>query len=112
MIFVSYAREDRAYVRELEREMTSGNIPFLRDASLAEGDPFWRNKIADQLKQCSVMVIIGSRHSRTSPWVEQEIRAFDGRKLLVSLDDSPVISAGLDRNQFKLVPGRHLIESI
>lgn len=112
MIFLSYAREDSVHARDLEREMAAEGLPLLRDASLIEGDPFWRNVIADFLKRCLVMVVLLSEYSCNSPWVEQEIRAFHGFKLSVSLDDSPAVSANFDLNQSELVARRHLLESM
>ena len=112
MVFVSYAREDRPSAIMLEREMYAQSIPFLRDLTLVEGDPFWRNKIAKCLKQCSIMVVLWSEHSWTSPWVEQEIRAFPGFKLIVNLSEAcrtlPILEADCSR----FVNPRMLVDSI
>ena len=112
MIFVSYAREDYAYVRKLEREMSQASIPFLRDISLTEGDPFWRCKIAEKIQDCEVMIIISSRYTWASPWVEQEVRAFGGLRLFILLDDFPVPLGDLDHSTTKIILPEYALESI
>lgn len=112
MIFVSYAREDYAYVHEIEEQMLSADIPFLRDITLIEGDPFWRNKVVRQLQICSVMIIISSQYAWSSPWVVQEIHAFTGIKIFILLDNYPVAPYELLHNQSIKVPCENIIEQI
>src|SRR5262249_31686808 len=79
MLFISYAREDRRLAAKLADELDAEGVDCLIDPELAEGDPFWRERIARHFPDCSLMVGIASTHARNSPWVEQEQRAFPGR---------------------------------
>jgi len=88
MLFISYAREDRRLAAKLADELAAEGVDCLIDPELAEGDPFWRERIAQRFPDCSLMVGIASTHARNSPWVEQEQRAFPGRRLWVAADDA------------------------
>ena len=87
MLFISYAREDRRLAAKLADELEADGVHCLVDPELPEGDPFWRERIAQRFPDCSLMVGIASNHAENSPWVEQEQRAFPGRKLRIAADD-------------------------
>jgi len=86
MIFISYAREDRPLAEILIGELDAEGIDYMVDPELAEGDPFWREKIAQQFSECELMACLASSYSNCSPWVEQEQRAYRGRKLSILVD--------------------------
>jgi hypothetical protein len=86
MVFISYAREDRSCARALARELASGGIEAVIDPELVEGDPFWRETVAAELKKCELLVGLVSPASEASPWVEQEQRAFTGPVVSVDVD--------------------------
>jgi hypothetical protein len=66
--------------------LAEAGIDCAVDPQLAEGDPFWRESVAESLARCELMVCLVSGHALASPWVEQEQRAFPGRKLWVLVD--------------------------
>jgi formylglycine-generating enzyme required for sulfatase activity len=83
MVFLSYAREDRQCATQLMHELAEKHIECVVDPDLVEGDPFWRESVAESFGGCALMVGLVSAHALASPWVEQEQRAFAGRKLWV-----------------------------
>jgi hypothetical protein len=86
MLFISYAREDRAAAARLIKELDAEGIPRVIDPDLTEGDPFWRESTSRQLGHCQLMVCLASTRADQSPWVEQEQRAFRGPKLRIILE--------------------------
>lgn len=90
MIFLSYSRENSADAVLLREELNNNRYSLLSDRPLVEGDPFWRQKIKNGWKDCELMIVLWSIFSLQSPWVDQEIRAFDGLKVLLTLDDTAV----------------------
>lgn len=112
MIFISYAREDRAYASHLESELAEAAIPFLRDRSLPEGDAFWRCKIAAEIRACKLMLIISSCYAWASPWVEQEVHAFSGPKLFILLDDFPLPSEERNSPHTEVYRDKNVLECI
>ncbi len=112
MLFVSYAREDSVFARKLEKDMVQAHIPFLVDGSLIEGDPFWRGKIDQQMRTCETMGVLSSRYAWSSPWVEQEIRAFAGLRIFMLLDDFPIPADIQDCAKVRVIAYENGIEGI
>jgi hypothetical protein len=90
MLFISYAREDRLAAATLRNELAADGFYCIIDPDLTEGNPFWREVIAQQFPDCELMVCLTSASARRSPWIEQEQRAFLGPKLWI------VLGAGAD----------------
>jgi len=86
VIFVSYAREDAPVASALATALRAAGLPCLIDPQLAQGDVFWRDKIAHWLADCSLMLVLESPHADASPWVCQERRAFAGPRVHVSAE--------------------------
>lgn len=85
VIFISYAREDGVPAAALEAALARRGVASHRDPTLPEGDAFWREKIAECLAASSGMIALTSAASETSPWVEQERRAFGGPVVTIDL---------------------------
>ncbi len=85
MLFISYAREDQQAAAKLINELDAEGIQFVIDPDLTEGDPFWREAVAQRFCECTLMVGLASLHAERSPWVQQERRAFTGSKLWVAI---------------------------
>lgn len=75
VIFVSYAREDAQLVAVLVAALRARGLPCLLDPPLAQGDVFWRDKVARWLTECQLMLMVDSPSAGASPWVCQERRA-------------------------------------
>lgn len=71
-IFISYAREDRAFVGQLAREMTRRGIPVWDDSHLELGDAWYRTT-EERLDASAAVVLVMSRASRDSTWVTNEL---------------------------------------
>ena len=89
MIFISYSREDRASANLVARKLRARGLNVARDPVLVQGDPFWRRTVRRTLAQSRFMVVLWSRHAARSPWVEQEVRDFEGRRHFLPLDQTP-----------------------
>jgi Sulfatase-modifying factor enzyme 1/TIR domain len=83
MVFLSYSREDRPAATALMHALAEEHIDCIADPELLEGDPFWRQSVAAGFADCELMVGLISEHAIASPWVEQEQRAFERRKMWV-----------------------------
>jgi Sulfatase-modifying factor enzyme 1/TIR domain len=90
MIFISYSRQDSIYARKLTKEIIQQGYGVILDPSLVEGDAFWRNKVKENLDNTTLLLIVWSKYAAQSPWVDQEIRTFTGRKVFIQLDDTAI----------------------
>ena len=88
MMFLAYARENWVVARRVLAALTDRGEHVARDPTLLKGDAFWRRSVRHLLERCRSMLVVWSAHAARSPWVDQEIRHFGGRKLLVRLDDA------------------------
>jgi hypothetical protein len=104
MVFLSHAREDWRSARQLMHALAEAGIDCAVDPELVEGDPFWRESVADSLARCPLMVGLVSADALASPWIEQEDRAFAGRKLGVLVDRTHAAHAELKSRAEPLVP--------
>jgi len=85
-IFLSYSREDNRSAVTLEAELEAAGLNPFRDPPALTGDPFWRERVAAQLAASDAMVVLWSSQAETSPWVDQEIRAYSGPILFILMD--------------------------
>jgi len=104
MLFLSYAREDRSMVTSLAQALAQVGIGCVLDPELVEGDPFWREAVAQWFGECELMVGVVSAHALASPWVEQEQRAFTGRKLWLTADPRISVQESLALGACQLSP--------
>jgi len=90
MIFLSYAREDRRLAHALETHLLGAGYPVSKDEPMPESNAFWRRDVLASLRASHVLLIVWSRNALASPWVDQEIRAFDGVRVWYAVDDAAV----------------------
>lgn len=70
--FISYASSDTDIARRFYDRLTGANLStFLADQSLALGDD-WANIIRVSASRATVLILLDSRASRRSAWVQQE----------------------------------------
>ena len=74
-VFLSYAREDRAYAERLRRILAqaAGANVFTEDM-LSAAEP-WQERLLHELRQADVFIVIGSPRSSGSSSVLQELGA-------------------------------------
>jgi hypothetical protein len=72
MIFLSYSWRDRDYALELRDRLRFAHLAYWLDSEhLDVGLPF-RPQLSSAIDRASAVVLIDSRASRTSPWVQFE----------------------------------------
>jgi hypothetical protein len=71
-IFISYSRQDRAYVSLLDQVLQSHNLPVWIDDHIDYGTT-WPRVIQDHLEQCQAFVVVMSPRSEASHWVQCEL---------------------------------------
>lgn len=70
-VFISYARRDRDYVRELVSYLEENGYSVWFDDSIRRGDR-WRDVISAALDTCRSLLIVMSVESGKSKWVSRE----------------------------------------
>ena len=74
-VFLSYAREDRAYAERLRRILAdSAGVRVFTDDMLSVGEP-WQDRLLQELRKADVFVVIGTPRSSGSDFVLQELGA-------------------------------------
>ncbi len=75
-VFISYATgdKDKTYAHLLSRKLKEAGLSVFDDLSLASGTDFSK-KIENALRESQAVVVLLSRHSNRSRWVNAELRA-------------------------------------
>jgi hypothetical protein len=81
---------DRSLATKLAQALAQKGVGCMLDPELIEGDPFWRETIAQRFPDCDLMIGLHSPFALASPWVQQEQDAFPGRKMWLAVDSPPV----------------------
>ena len=71
-IFISYSHVDADYAHKLAGKLQSEGFEVWIDARLDYGSQ-WPQEIQTQLDACSAFILIMSRHSYSSEWVQNEL---------------------------------------
>jgi TIR domain/GUN4-like len=71
-LFISYASPDREYVRRLEAALTAAGLPVWFDRRMPWGSR-WVGELRHMLVSALAVVVVMSRASAASEWVEREI---------------------------------------
>jgi len=84
-IFISYSRQDQAYVTQLAQALESHRLPLWLDDRINYGSE-WPREIQKHLDTCLAFVLVMSPRSRESRWVSNELtRAIRLRKPIFPL---------------------------
>ncbi len=88
-VFVSYAREDKAWAEQIARGLADSGLEVFWDSEIPPGQT-WADYIESKLSQSKALVVLWSRASTQSQWVREEARmGRDKNKLVpVMLDDA------------------------
>jgi hypothetical protein len=76
-VFISYAREDSDAADVVERRLEASGLGCYRDTKLKPGTPEWEDGIVRALGECSLVVLLLSRHSVASKFVRRELALAD-----------------------------------
>jgi hypothetical protein len=71
-LFISYAHEDLHYVKRLAAHLRESRVPAWFDADLRWGDR-WPERLSEQIRQATGMIVVMSQAAAGSTWVEREI---------------------------------------
>ena len=80
-VFISYAREDRAFAQLLAHELAAAGFSVWWDRELNVGQDF-DAVIEQELDQASCVIVCWSKNSRKSRYVRDEARRADKRNVL------------------------------
>ena len=84
-IFISYSRQDQAYVSLLAQALESHNLPVWLDDHINYGAT-WPRVIREQLERCQLVLVVMSPRSEDSHWVQCELtHALEIRKPIFPL---------------------------
>ncbi|MGH7595548.1 MAG: TIR domain-containing protein [bacterium] len=92
-IFISHAWEDKAFVRQLEKALADAGADVWVDHAGIRGGDNLPKRINDALSWCNTLLLVWSKASADSHWVELEwTNAISLRKLIVPcpLDGTPL----------------------
>jgi hypothetical protein len=74
-VFLSYARDDRAYAERLRRILADATGARVFTDDMLSGAEPWQERLLDELRQADVFIVIGSPRSSGSNSVLQELGA-------------------------------------
>jgi dienelactone hydrolase len=71
-VFISYAREDAAYVRRLRDELEARGIAAWSDSEIPVGAE-WAEVLREKVDTCAAMIVVMTTDAGSSDWVAHEI---------------------------------------
>jgi hypothetical protein len=83
-VFLSYARGDRALAKSLAEALRQRGWSVFWDYDIRAGDD-WTKRIASEVQEAGCVVVLWSRHSVESEWVQKEAEAGAARQRLVPI---------------------------
>lgn len=99
MLFISYATEDRSFVRSLSSDVSAAGIDTWVDREeLVPGDR-WRGEIVTAIEDCSALVVVLSQASAASREVPREVEVADKRRKRII----PIIKEPCDPRNMELI---------
>jgi len=75
-VFISYSRQDREFVERLTDALSAAGVETWTDVANIAAGQNWQHQIEQGLLGAEVLLYVSSRHTSTSQWMEQELRAF------------------------------------
>lgn len=112
-VFISYAREDRAFVETLNARLRDAGIVTWTDLDQIEPGADWQHAIDRSLSSASALIYVSSRHSVDSRWIVYEVAAFqrkDRRIFPIVLDDAGAATMPLELQAIQWVDFRGAFE--
>jgi hypothetical protein len=82
-VFISYTREDRLWAERLDSALRAQGFSTWWDTSLVAGES-WGETIRSELQQAHIVVVLWSRSSWASRWVQAEAHAAFARDAMIS----------------------------
>jgi len=113
-VFISYSREDRAFVDRLSQDLRSGGVTTWQDTKEIAAGENWRLAIEGSLRQAAALLYVASAGSVKSQWMSKELEAVfsrGARVIPVVLDDQGEQGLPPFLRDFQWVDFRHGYES-
>jgi hypothetical protein len=104
--YLSYSREDLRLVAAVSAALAALDEPAVMDPPLLAGDPFWRSSVAETLRGCDRVAVVWSADAAASPWVDEEVRSFEGQVLFLSAPRQQTAVEPLARDRSRLIAER------
>lgn len=92
-VFVSYSSDDRKLVNTITKMMKESGISYWKAPEMIPAGSSYAREIPRAIKECEVFLLVLSRTSQKSIWVEKEIdSAISHRKTIIpfQIDDIPL----------------------
>ena len=87
-VFISFARPDEGFVRQLDALLSSRGISVWWDKQLRQsGDGGYHGEISNALREARIVLVLLSKASAGSEWVRREVEFGAGRLLPVRVDE-------------------------
>lgn len=74
--FISYASEDVAWARKLDKDLQAGGRRVFRDETRLQVGRLWESQLSDALDASQHLIVIWSAHAMASNWVHKEMGRF------------------------------------
>ncbi len=113
-VFISYSREDRAFVDRLSQDLRSGGVTTWQDTKEIAAGENWRLAIEGSLRRASALLYVASARSVNSQWMSKELEAVfsrGARIIPVVLDDQGEQDLPQFLRDFQWVDFRHGYEA-
>ena len=94
-VFISYAREDQAYARELAADLRTHGLGVWMDDRIDFGDRWWQT-IVQAVRASAAVIVVMTPVAEQSEWVEKEI-------LLAQREGKPIFPLLLRGQGFPLL---------
>lgn len=75
-VFISYSRQDRAYVEQVAAFLQEQGFNVWFDARIAPSDEWW-DRIEDAIEKCAAFMIVMTPTGRRSKWLKREMLLAD-----------------------------------
>lgn len=92
-VFISYSSKDNEYVSQLADKLKESGISYWKAPEMIMGGSNYAKEIPKAIAQCSVFMLVLSKTSQESMWVEKEIdTAICHKKVIlpIRIDDEPL----------------------
>ena len=92
-VFISYSSKDNEYVSQLAEKLKENGVAYWKAPEMIMGGSNYAKEIPKAIAQCSVFLLVLSKTSQASMWVEKEIdTAICHKKVIlpIRIDDEPL----------------------
>lgn len=88
-VFISYSSNDEAEVKKIVRLLEDNKISYFKAPECIPAGSNYAKEIPGAIKNCEVFLLVISRYSQNSVWVEKEIDcAINNRKIIIPVQIS------------------------